>query len=97
MVKEVSPGLTPDLVDLIFDYVVAEFPELAARASELKLAARQEFGGETAYIPRRSEAERRKLVSEVLSSFNGRNASEVGRRLRISRATVYRIIKTSGK
>jgi Mor family transcriptional regulator len=28
--------------------------------------------------------------------FNGRNAAEVARRLNISRASVYRIIKTPG-
>lgn len=97
MVKEIAPGLTPDLVDLIFDYVVAEFPELAERAKELKVAARKEFRGETAYIPRRSETERKRLIQDVMATFNGRNATEIGRRLQISRATVYRIIKTEGK
>lgn len=97
MVREISPGLTPDLVDLIFDYVVAEFPELAQRAEELKVAARKEFRGEAAYIARRSETDRQKLVGDIMATFNGRNATEIARRLKISRSTVYRIIKTAGK
>jgi Mor family transcriptional regulator len=86
----------PDLVDAIFEYIFAEFPELAARMTEMKEATRREFRGEMSYIPRRSQAERDKINREVLSLFNGRNATEVARRLQIGRATVYRIIKTEG-
>jgi Mor family transcriptional regulator len=86
----------PDLVDAIFAYIFAEFPELAARMAEMKVATRKEFSGIETYIPQRSQAERERIANEVLSLFNGRNASEVARRLNISRATVYRIIKTPG-
>lgn len=92
-----STGLVPpDLVDLIFDYILAEFPEMAPRASVLKEATRREFSGDTTYIARRSASERQKLVIEVLRLFNGRNATEIARRLNISRSTVYRLIKTAG-
>ena len=86
----------PDLVDAIFAYIFAEFPELAARINEMKDATRKEFSGIETYIPRRSPAERDRIAGEVLSLFNGRNATEVARRLGIGRATVYRIIKTDG-
>jgi predicted transcriptional regulator YheO len=29
--------------------------------------------------------------------FNGRNATEIARRLKIGRATVYRMVKTAGE
>lgn len=92
------PGamVSPDLVDLIFDYILAEFPEIAPRAGVLKEATRKEFSGDTTYIARRSASERQKLVNEVLRLFNGRNATEIARRLNISRSTVYRLIKTAG-
>lgn len=99
-----TPGLQalieahPDLVDRIFDYVVELCPEIAAaRIADLKQAAREEFRGERCYINERSPTDRQQLVSEVLTLFNGRNASEVARRLNISRATVYRYIKQSGR
>lgn len=86
----------PDLIDRIVDYIVAELPEMRARADALKELARREFAGDRSYIPRRSPADRERVVLLVLELFNGRNASEIARRLRISRASVYRIIKTEG-
>jgi Mor family transcriptional regulator len=85
-----------DLVDAIVEYISSEFPEMAAKVVELKVAVRAEFSGSFTYIPRRSATERAKLVGDVMSLFNGRNAAEVARRLGIGRATVYRIIKTEG-
>ena len=95
-VVKLPAAISPDLVDLIFDYIVAEFPEITARAAALKDATRKEFAGDRSYISQRSLAERKKMVSEVMRLFNGRNATEVARRLQISRATVYRLIKTAG-
>lgn len=86
----------PDLVDAIFAYIFAELPEFRDRVEALKDATRKEFSGIEIYIPRRSQAVREKLEQEVLELFNGRNPTEVARRLNISRATVYRIIKTAG-
>lgn len=85
----------PDLVDRIFDYLVELSPEIAARVDEVKQAVRDDFSGATLYIKRRRP--RHELAVQVLSLFNGRNASEVARRLHISRATVYRIIKQPGQ
>jgi DNA-binding transcriptional ArsR family regulator len=92
----------PDLVDRIFDYILSD-PAMAAAmrgmrnrdadpVNDLKAAVRAEFQGEECYI-----AGRRVQAAEVLAQFNGRNASEVARRLDISRATVYRHIKQPGK
>jgi Mor family transcriptional regulator len=90
----------PDLVDRIFEYIATEFPEMTGalqeRATEIKAAIRDEFGGEKGYVAKRSRLERQHLASAVLELFNGRNASEVARRLEISRATVYRLIKQPG-
>ena len=94
----------PDLVDRIFDYILSD-PALAAamqRVSQaapgpagmakLKTAVRAEFSGERVRISRRPND----VHLQVLALFNGRNATEVARRLGISRATVYRVIKQPG-
>ena len=86
----------PDLVDAIFAFIQAEFPDFAGRAAELKAEVRREFSGIEIYIPRRSAARREQLTKEVLTLFNGRNATEVARKLGLGRATVYRIIKQAG-
>jgi len=92
----------PDLVDRIFDYILSD-PAMAAAmrgiqgkegdpVSQLKSAVRAEFRGEECYISGRKVS-----AHDVLSLFNGRNASEVARRLNVSRATVYRHIKQPGR
>ena len=86
----------PDLIDSIFEFIAIEFPEMREKAAELKQMARREFAGIETYIPRRPKAERDRVMLEVMRLFNGRNATEVARRLNISRASVYRIIKTDG-
>lgn len=103
-----TPPLTdPDLVDRIFDYILAD-PALAeainkqvkaqqdTSVAKLKSAVRAEFVGEKCYIPARPESARQQQAQQVLTLFNGRNASEVARRLQISRATVYRYLKQPG-
>ena len=87
----------PDLVDRIFEYITEQCPEIGGeRIQLLKDAAREEFGGAECYIPSRSPTARQQLVEEALRLFNGRNATEVARRLNISRATVYRWVKQPG-
>lgn len=105
--RKMAPYVTPerlrdpDLVDRIFDYVLELLPELGGKSGEVKAAIRQEFGGVETYV-RSGIAEQRTesaalLAHQVLSMFNGRNATEVARRLDISRATVYRVIKQQGR
>ena len=90
----------PDLVDRIFDYIMSELPDVFGQNSDkvasTKAAVRAEFKGEDCYIAARPPTERQKTVAQVLSLFNGRNATEVARRLHISRATVYRSLKQAG-
>jgi len=94
-----------DLVDRIFDYIFAD-PALAdavkqhstaggTTVAKLKDAVRAEFSGEECYIASRPATARQQIVAEVLALFNGRNATEVARKLNISRPTVYRYIKQS--
>lgn len=100
--QDPTPKLTaltqaePDLVDRIFDYILAELPEIAASVQKHKAAVRAEFRGEECYIASRPATERQQTVAQVLALFDGRNATEVARRLQISRATVYRVIKQPG-
>lgn len=86
----------PDLVDLLVDYVVRLEPTLQPRRGTIEQEMRAEFGGDRWYIQARAETQRQRRVREILALFNGRNASEVARTLRISRATVYRVIKQPG-
>jgi Mor family transcriptional regulator len=82
-----------DLVDRIFEYVVQLHPELRSNQAEITQAVREEFGGRQVWIGTAQDLRRRELARKVLSMFNGRNATEVARVLRVSRATVYRILK----
>lgn len=86
----------PDLVDRIFDYIMAELPQISECVAKHKAAVRAEFRGEECYIASRPATERQQTTAKVLALFNGRNASEVARRLQISRATVYRVLKQPG-
>lgn len=92
----------PDLVDRIFDYLLQEVPGFAdavraSKLAEMKNSVRAEFEGDRQRISPRNAAGRRDQAVQVLSLFNGRNAREVARRLGISRATVYRILKQAGQ
>jgi Mor family transcriptional regulator len=86
----------PDLVDRIFDYVVEIVPDIAKRRDEVKAAIRAEFGGERGYVSKRP-TEQRELGVKILSLFNGRNATEVARKLKVHRTTVYRYLKQPGR
>ncbi len=88
----------PDLVDRIFDYVVALIPELRqAEIEPTKAAIRKEFGGAEQYVRSESvDRRKREMEREVRRMFDGRNASQIARVLNISRATVYRCLKQPG-
>lgn len=94
----------PDLVDRIFDYVVELIPEIAGKAAHLeaaKAALRNEVSGTMVYVRKgkgsgSAIASREGMIENILSMFDGRNASEVARRLNIGRATVYRVLKQAG-
>lgn len=87
------------MVDRIFEYLLAEFPHLAGdmdRIEKAQASVRAEFAGEEVYIAKSSPQGRADTAREVLRLFDGRNASEVARRVGISRASVYRYLKQSG-
>lgn len=87
----------PDLVDRIFDYILAEHPALAEHCEPLKAAVRAEFRGEECYIRGRPVSERQELVSRVFAeTFNGKGPRAVARQLGISPATVVRMLKQPG-
>jgi Mor family transcriptional regulator len=93
----------PDLVDRIFEYIFQDpalaqaFTQQAGEGKDavekLKEEVRGEFEGEMCYIAGRPASKRQETAAKVLSLFNGRNASEVARKLNIGRTTVYRILK----
>ena len=88
----------PDLVDLIFDRFVAQFPQISQHSlAELKAEMRAQVSGDEHYIRKREPTERQRLVRLVLEQFNGRNASELARQLGIGRSSVYRILKQPGR
>lgn len=92
----------PDLVDRIFDYLLETLPhssaaEIRAAAVGLKTDLRAEFGGRHGWVYSVPRTQRQERVRKVLELFNGRNATEVARRIGVSRATVYRYIKQPGR
>lgn len=90
----------PDLVERIFEYIIAELPEIALdpRLQDMKDAVRSEYGGRRIYVPaQKQQRDSAQLADEVMRLFNGRNATEVARSLKIGRATVYRLIKRPGR
>lgn len=68
-------------------------PAVADPLHHLKTAVRAEFQGERCYIPARPVTKRQEQAAQVLQLFNGRNATEVARRLQIGRTSVYRYIR----
>jgi len=83
-----------DLVDRIVDYLSGDGSlKPALDVERLKAALRVELGGVRGYVRTGHEARRRAIARAALEEFNGRNATEVARRLGIGRVTVYRIIK----
>ena len=86
----------PDLVDRIFDYILAEMPDMAASVQKHKAAVRAEFAGEKCYIANRPATQRQEEAAQVLALFNGRNTHEIARKLHISPVTVWRYIKQQG-
>ena len=95
-VGPVAPFDQGDFADAVFAYLLSEFPQIAGpKYVGAKDALRDHFAGERVYVAKRTQEKREHLAREVLTLFNGRNATEVARRLRISRTQVYRILKQS--
>lgn len=95
------PWDDPDFVDRVFDYLLAEFPHLAGpQFDRARQAVRHEHCGSTVYIRKSDRGgldAQSQRNQQILALFNGRNAREVARTLKIGRATVYRVLKQAGK
>lgn len=92
----IAAAAEPDLIEAMVAYVISVEPALQAKRAEITADLRAEFGGQRVYLSARPQTDREKRVRNILSLFNGRNATEVARRLGVSRATVYRTIKQPG-
>lgn len=89
-----APG-EADLIDRMIEYLRDILD--ADVLDQVRADLRAEFAGDEVYIPRVPRTERQQRVATVLRLFDGRNATEVARRLGISRATVYRVLKQAGR
>lgn len=83
----------PDLIDRIFEMLVARYPNLTPEMGDLKAHLRAEFRGERLYVNHRSAAERHAVRAAMAAEFNGRNAHELARLYDCSVQTVYRYLK----
>lgn len=85
-----------DLVDRIFGLLLELRPDISEFAREMKDEIRREWGGQKHYVRGNRDAEFARKTAEVLRLFNGRNATEVARKVGISRTDVYRYLKQPG-
>lgn len=87
-----------DLVTRVIEYLQnlpsQQMPSSPAPEVWEKVEAdlRHHFGGQEAYVGKKQPA-----APQILRLFNGRNATEVARKLRVSRGYVYRVLKQPGK
>ncbi len=88
-----TPVTEPDLIDRIFEMLVARYPGLTPEMGDLKAHLRAEFRGERVYVNHRSAAERQAVKLAMAAEFNGRNAHELARLYNCSVPTVYRYLK----
>ena len=85
----------PDLVTAIFDVLIESHPLLAQVREDGEHAVRHRLKGLRGTVTDRPDSDT--MARRVLELFNGRNPREVARRLRISRGTVYRLLKQAGQ
>lgn len=101
-VKRVDVPVEPDIADSFCEYVSQQVPNVTPQDLEaIRMGIRREYGGERHYVRQLDTVERArhtKRCAEVLAQhFNGRNASELARKLGISRVTVWRLLKQPGR
>lgn len=65
-------------------------------AEKIEERLRREMAGDRGYIRSAASSTRQEKYDRVRRMFNGRNAMEIARELKIGRTTVYRILKTPG-
>lgn len=82
------------LRDLAEPEIANEVSQRLAEQIERRLRAL--MSGDRGYISSQSPADRQATYERVRRMFNGCNATEIARELKIGRATVYRILKRPG-
>lgn len=92
----------PDFVDLVWQYLLANWPQRLAdipaeEVDSIKQHIRRCERGQRPYISPACVAAREQEAQRILALFNGRNATEVARRIGCSRAKVYRVLKQAGR
>jgi len=90
-----------DFVDRVWQYLLTTWPTRLAdippnEVEQIKHQIRRDERGDH-YVSPASEAARQHQAKQILTLFNGRNATEVARRVGCSRAKVYRVLKQAGK
>ena len=84
-----------DLVTAIFDVLIETHPGVAEIREQGEAAVRHRLLGLRGTVTPAADSDT--MAVKVLALFNGRNAREVARKLGISRASVYRHLKQSGR
>lgn len=86
-----------DFVASVLDLLASKGLLLEDNRTEADAALRGHFGCDRYYVAaKKREKSSADLARTVLARFNGRNAREIARELRIGKTTVYRIIKQAG-
>lgn len=93
-VEEIEAVIAKVTAEVVADSPHEIGPQIAIRVGQWM---RTNMPGTAGYIGGQSAAARRARHDQVRRMFNGRNATEIARKIGISRATVYRILKTSGE
>lgn len=78
--------------------IMAEFAKEVSKqmAESIEKRLRAEMAGDRGYISSESTETREAKQDRARRMFNGRNATEIARELKIGRATVYRWLKRPG-
>lgn len=93
-----SPSASPDREDIITQILemvqreCGHLPELQDKLTEIEQEARKMFGGSRHYAA--TYRDRQVLVAMIRDNYTGRNVQQLAVRYGVSRATVYRIVKT---
>lgn len=78
-----------DVIDRVTELIVENGLD-QDRASEIATTIRFEYGGELVYFPKKSETVRETILKELAK---GASENDIVRRFRVSKRTVYRLMR----
>jgi Mor family transcriptional regulator len=78
-----------DVIDRMTELIIENGIE-KEKADEIASTIRFEYGGELVYFPKRSETVRETILKELSA---GASENDIIRKFRVSRKTVYRMIR----